>query len=660
LKRALPLFLLIFGIAVPVIAGLWIRFDDGQVWEKKKSFFFEGKPLFTSYDAFYFAIWSKEYLRGNYRPGEPYELRFVPDMTSYPDPIPMESWLAARLSSLFSLPIEWVAFYLTPVLAVLMVVPVYIFFHRLKLPLAGLGGALLGVISFSYLIRTSICRFDTDSLNLFFPFSIALALHLSLKAGGRWRYFWAVAAGILAQLYYWWYLHSGLIFVFIPFYLAALYFERELPFEEKKKLFLIFVISANPLILLKGVYNLIGSIKSYLINFFKPELHGFPNVQKTVSELRRFELYKLASWAAGNLFLFAVGLAGLALLLLKRWRELLLLLPILLIGLISFIGGNRFIMYLAPFIGIGFGYLLDSLYRLKEKGYILTVLAVFVVASILFSNRASINFVATPKLTSALAGGFARLASLTPQGSWVWSWWDFGTAIVYYSDRATYHDPQSFNTPKTYFVARSMVDPSSEVAYNSILGVSNLGAEGIKEAIERGKSPAEITEEIISGRYSKPLDRQIYWLFTGDTLNKFVAISSLGNWNFQAQRGRPFVFMTGNCVKRGVKFFCTFGEISPKMPALLTKEKKLVPLSLSLELAKDGRILFLKKGGKGGRLVFEAVKLSKNFYIGFVMDRGAYRSNFNRMFILRKFDPEFFELVYDSFPGVVLYRVKQH
>jgi dolichyl-diphosphooligosaccharide--protein glycosyltransferase len=660
LNRAVSAFLLVLGLLVPIAAGLWVRFDDAKVWEKKKSsFFLDGKPLFTSYDAFYFAIWSKEYLRNNYRPGELYDLSFVPDRKPYPDPIPMESWLAAKLSSLFSVPIEWVAFYLTPILAVLMVVPLYIFFHRLKLPLAGLGGALLGVISFSYLIRTSICRFDTDSLNLFFPFSIALSLYLSLKSSGRWRYFWAVSAGLLAQLYYWWYLHSGLIFVFIPFYLAALYLERELPFSEKRKLFLIFFVSANPVILLEGVFNLMGSVKSYLINFFKPQVLGFPNIQKTVSELRHFELYKLANWAAGSFLLFALGLGGLILLYLRKWKDLVLFTPILLIGLISFIGGNRFIMYLAPFVGLGFGYLFDRLYRVKERAYLLPLFALIVVGAIFYSARNSINFVAAPKLTSTLAGNFAKLSSLTPEGSWIWSWWDFGTAIIYYGDRATYHDPQSAGTPKTYFVAKSMVDPSSEVAYNAILGVSNLGAEGIEEAVEAGKPPAEITREILSGKYSKPIGREIYWLFTGDTLNKFVAISSIGNWNFQAQKGKPFVFITGGCVKRSGEFFCSFGRVSLKKLLLVLKNRRSVPLFLALETSKGGKPLSVNSKKKDKGLVFEAVNMKGNFYIGFVMDRGAYRSNFNRMFVLRKFDPDRFELVYDDFPSVVLYRVKQ-
>jgi dolichyl-diphosphooligosaccharide--protein glycosyltransferase len=31
---------------------------------------------------------------------------------------------------------------------------------------------------------------------------------------------------------------------------------------------------------------------------------------------------------------------------------------------------------------------------------------------------------------------------------------------------------------------------------------------------------------------------------------------------------------------------------------------------------------------------------------------------FNRMFILRQYDPRYFELVYDNFPTSVIYRVK--
>jgi len=667
LKRALAFLLVFLGIAVPVAVGLWVRLDDAEVWKKNPSLYYhDGKPLFTSYDAFYFALWTKEYLEGRYEPGGNFTLKFVPDGSQYPDPIPLESWMTAKIVKLTGSSIEEVALWLTPLLAVLVAVPLFLYFYRMGLPLAGFSGALLTVISYAYLIRTSIVRFDTDSLNLFFPFSIALFLYLSLEAKGRFRFLWAAAAGLFSQLYYWWYLHPGLILLFVPFYLLALYLKEGIEKREKLYLLLTFVLLGNPLIFAEGLWNLFNLVVNYLINSFKPQVGGFPNVQKTVVELKHFELYRLSKFAAGSFPLFAVGAAGAVLLFLKEWKRLLPLIPFALIGLLSFVGGNRFIIYLSPFIGLGFGYLLERLISSFGSNSSLKLAlpaALLSAAAILASNVASFKFVASPRITPQLAAEFSRLSSLTPDGSWIWTWWDYGTAIIYYSGRATYHDPQTFGSPKTYFVARSFVENSAERAYNSILGVSALGAEGIKELVENGTSVEEVIDQLLSGAYSRPPERPIFWLFSHDQLLKFPAISYIGSWYFGRKEGRFFTFIPKTCFKKGSNYLCGGWIVNPNEGYLLIplKDKTYKRVDLKrFAFAGRGGTSFKEKfwKGEGRKLTFEVASVGRNVFVGVLLDEEAYRSLFNKMFVLRQYDRRFFTLVRDAFPIEVVYGVK--
>ncbi|MDQ7033045.1 MAG: hypothetical protein Q9M37_10085 [Desulfonauticus sp.] len=135
MKSYVKILIVILGIIVPIVIGLYVRFDDVKVWKQyKKVFYYKGEvPLFTGYDAFYFARWAKEYKDHTYRAGETDPLRFVPDnfltdSPKYPKIIPLLSFIGAKLSG--QKEIENVAFWLIPILAVMFVVPFFCFFMK--------------------------------------------------------------------------------------------------------------------------------------------------------------------------------------------------------------------------------------------------------------------------------------------------------------------------------------------------------------------------------------------------------------------------------------------------------------------------------------------------------------------------------------------------
>jgi len=678
--------LLTIAVFVTVFVGLYLRFDDLKVWNQyKEKFFYKDIPLFTSYDAFFFAHYSRDYLNGNYKAGEIDPLRFVPDNfitnnITYPSPIPMESFLGAKLSELFNTSLENVALWLTPVLSVLFVIPLTVYFFRLNLLFAGFVGALLGVINFIYLVRTSIVRFDTDSLNLFFPFGIALFCLLALNSEGKRKYVYLVAAGSLAFGYSWWYAHYGITLSFLVLYFLVAVFTRvrktqELSFREgllssiKKELpfFGVLLIFSNPLFVYKGIFNSLSLIKTYLINYFKPAVDGgFPNVFMSISEAQHFDIVRTATLSSGNVLLFTVGLLGASILFVRRFRETIFLLPIFFIGLMALKGGNRFIMYLSPFIGIGIGYLIDSALSFFKKKEILEELKIYFLRlilllllpfSLLYFNKNSVAFVIEPKITPELQASFIKLGEVTPKNSWIWTWWDYGYAIQYLATRATFHDGGSQGSPKTYFIATTFSTDSPRVAYNTILGIANIGAKGINDLVKEGERGEEIRNMIFSGKFSKPIKNPIYWVFTEDEIGKFMWINYFGTWNFNLKEGvRAPIFTLRGCKVRRKNFVVCNGNILDLQKGLVVNRRRAIPLKALVIKKEDGTIHEKSYREKG--IYLEVVKGRGKSFL-FILGEQPFRSMFNQMYILRNYNKKYFELVYDNFPTMVVYKVNQ-
>lgn len=209
------------------------------------------------------------------------------------------------------------------------------------------------------MVRTSILRLDNDALNLFFPFLIAYLLVIGAGRKGRAKYPLAVVAGLLLQLFYWWYPTALFVPAFVLAYAVSLAFQKKWRLKEGLIALFILVVGANPKLLVLGVENLIRLSKIYLgirvSSHHSP--YTFPNVLSTIIEAKRVGVLRLLGVATGNYVCGALGVVGIIILLFKKWRRFIPLVPILGLGVLSFKSANRFNMYLAPFLGMGLGYL---------------------------------------------------------------------------------------------------------------------------------------------------------------------------------------------------------------------------------------------------------------------------------------------------------------
>ncbi|OAQ21132.1 Oligosaccharyltransferase PglB [Thermosulfurimonas dismutans] len=661
-------------------AGLALRFDDLRVWEKRKNIWYleENRPIFTSYDAFYFARLARDWQEGRYRAGKRDPYRFVPDNyltdnITYPFPVPLMSFSAAKLSDWFGVPLEKLALYYTPITAVLFVIPLFLYLESLGYTAAGLLGGLCGVTALIYVIRTSIARFDTDSLNLFFPFAIAWALAMYFR--GRRPLLWATIASILLLIFFFWYPVSHLMFVMVCTFIAVLLFEKKGRLEKKDIVALIILLVPNMWYLWKSPLSMFNYLKNLLVNIVSPAQEGFfgdfPNIMQSISELQQSKsINQVAALTLHNRILFIIGLLGMSSFFVRERKYLFFLLPYFLIGLLVFRSGNRFAMYLAPFIGMGLGFLIHFLIEKSSRILNLKVadslknLAILLITVILgvlifWAQKNSRAYVALPKVNAFVARDMKKLGEITPPEAWIWTWWDYGYAFSYFSRRGVFIDGGSQTSPKTYYVALSFASSSPEEAYHIIAYLAREGLTGIKKRLKEDKlSAKELTENIKQGKFYQSLNHPVYWVFTQDLPLKYGWIGYFGTWNFGSRKGHfGFVYDLNPC-RRASKtglLFCKNSVLDLKKGTVRLGSRW---FNLSKILVISGKDKVLQKTSFDSRgLILEVVnsRYGQTFYLA---DERSFRSNFNQMYILKNYDPKFFELVLDDFPFMVVYKVK--
>ena len=686
LKRFfIPLIL----IALPVVLGLWARYQAIPYWEEhKKEFYVEGRPIFTAYDSYYFARLAEDYKLGVFEPGGVDKLRFVPDYVTYPQVIPFYSWLFAKLSALTGKPIENLSFWLIPLLAVLFAVPLVLLLLLSEAPLAGLAGAVVGALSLIYVIRTGLNRLDTDSIVLFSFVSTPLAVFLASKAKTeREKYLYFLLLAVFSNLFYWGYQHPDLNFVLwgasILFWLAPIgltWLERRkfelTPFKDKtlwKDLGLL-TLAFNPYFLYVGFSALLYRLGHYVFQFGKPIEGDFPNVQISISELQKMDISQISQLTVGNEILVYLSFAGLILFAIFRFRVFLLLLPTLLIGLLSLKGASRFAMFLAPMLGIGLGFLLDLLWgylknrlQLEEIKETITLsgLAVLLSAILAFANSNSFKFKPTPIMNSAIASAFIEIGRQTPPNAWVYTWWDYGYAIQYYARRATFHDGGSQYSPKTYFVALGFTSPDPSVGYNVTKSLTVCGAKCIDNLLKEGKTPKRIKEIFVKGELlkDKKATHPVYWVFTQDLIGKFYWISYFGSWDFDLQKGEHHPIFSSYCVpKRPNLYACNIGGrpafFDSQRLLLILGRNNVIPIKYfavrtpeKLDIKENYRFPY-------GNVLEKVYTYKSNAYAWFFTDIGGFESNFNNMYILRKWDKKYFKEVKERFPDYVFFLVR--
>jgi len=624
-----------------ILFALLLRFESiNTLWQKKEN-------VLSCYDCFRYAMLTEQRMSGeltsiNY-------LINVPDYTVNAGAEQLITYLGAFLGRFMDL--KYVYVLVPPLLATFFVFPLYLWARQFSGLYSFLGASLSGTFNLIYWIRTSPGRYDTDFLILFFLFLLLWLITLLSRESRYDRAFiLALLSGVSLNLFMWWYPKPIFIFLYsISLFLGSLIFKNNLRLTSFKVA--VFLLSGGLDNFIYGVKQLWWYMESRV--FYEPSTFVPFSMSRSVVELQPLDFGSLVKFTSDNYILSLLSFAGLILLFVRKWRYMLVTSPFILMGLSAFVAGNRMLIYLAPFLGLGIGFLLEEIYRfatdrlrsLKPALKLLLLLLVFVMSfpPYVFAFQRKQLF------SDEFYNELSKLKTVTEPESFIWTWWDFGNVIQYAMKRGTFIDNGNWNIVKSYAVAYSFISSDQTRARNVIAYVSNNIGLAYKYS---EKTYEDFLED--AKNYNRKLKNPVYILISPDLLSK-PAIRELGSYGTHI---KPAFKPIGSPV-----YYCeeVSGVIDCALAQINKKEMNLI--SIDAEVSKvyiydRERKIFLKIFPVNS--IFPSslyIVYEKGKYYAVLIDKNMEYTNIVRWFIFKQHSTAF-EPVYDNFPLITLYRVR--
>lgn len=665
--------------------------------EIKEIAFYKGRPIFTGYDSYYFLRKAKEMREGNF---SKHDLFRYPPEGIYEDKVPLLSLMVGKISKLLKIDLEKFSYNIPPVLSCLVFLVIVLWNRFFKNKLISIAGAIFAVFSPLYVVRTNVGRFDTDALNLFFPFSIAYFLNLSLL---RPNPLFPAIAGIFFYLFrLWWTAEVFLLpIATIYFLLMAISFKDLTKATLGAALFLLFsdpivhhFLIATILLLiyyikrfdtkLKKIVLFVGLFASFLnisvLNSALRLLHklntytlrtsynigqlSFPPFIISIEEAQKPTLLGFLKLVSGSEIITLIGLIGFVFVLIFYFRYFLVLIPFLFLGLATITSGIRFTFFLSPFVGFGFGFFLYQLIQATKKinknvGKVVAFTLYLLIIAYPFFTRPFVIMKPKPILLPEEVRGLEALKKLSNERKCVWTWWDKGTAIQYISESPTAIDGATMSKViRLYTIANSLISTESDYLFKVPKFVCQRGDLKIEALLKR-------YNKIIVNKVPEIECSGIYILFTYDMLLKYNWIYYFGSWDFVNKKSSfspPMMIRKCKYVEANNTVICEnflidleknfVFDLRSKKPISV---KKLIVLKL-----KDFETIEINFENAKTNVVLEVIfKEDGRVYVVTLTEKELY-TNFAKMFLLFKYDSNKFKLFYNDFPFIVIYKIAKN
>jgi len=664
LTRVMVLLIVLSGLIAAGMNG-YVRYWQYDVWKKNSQIFYldDGTPLFTTTDAPYFLGAAQAIKRDKnvqtfnekrqysrikkafeQDPPKP-SLRDAPLLSVALSVMAEDSSVKALLSAGNNL---------IPITAILTALMVILSFGAAGYWLEGSIAAAGGGLSVAYLSRSGAGRIDTDQLNLgFFYLMTGLVIWAARAKSQRAALVLAALAGTIFWLFDWWY--SKPFFgwaAFIGFIWLSLVCRRNIKLLVLQSL-LFLGLSGLPFMGL-GV----SGDSAYLVDMLSFDGLIFPNTLDTITEVSHVTFSEILTRLSGSVWLGGLSTLGLGLWAIRHPALAIVFGPAAAFALLNFVIGNRAIFYSAPMLWFGFGWLLLSLARYLETKIAashLRAVVPLITVSIGFVSvwlASPTNYLQSPTFDKSTVRHFQKLDTILPKADVaIASWWDYGYMSMFVNGRPTLHDGGVHSRPPTYLIANNLIQKSQKQA---ALELNILGNSGFKGVIENRFGEVQQTSKSANG---------IYLVLTEDMTRWMFSISKIGAFDIKA--GRPYQF-------DGVK---------PNY-RLRYQDLTCQPADSAQEFLCNGDRLNLVSGAFGKRAILYGAVVSKNgqrtngrqfsnantpFILhseigtkaprNVLIHRDLYFSVFHQLYYLNQPDPKYFELVYDAFPEMRVFRI---
>ncbi len=265
----------------------------------------------------------------------------------------------------------------------------------------------------------------------------------------------------------------------------------------------------------------------------------FPSVAQSIIEVQDLSFAALFPYFHPWMEAAILGMAGFALVILKRPGALFLL-PLAALGLLSSRLGGRMVMFGAPVVAMGLTmpcfWLLQTLLRKTRFAGATGCLTTIALCALLVVPFADMIPALSqgPAINRRHAAALAQAQKITPPDAMLWLWWDWGYAAHYFARRATIADGALHGGPSLYLPAAVFATHNTRFARQIIRRTSAVGNE--PGNFFKDMQP-DLAQELLNRLRSSqtplvPGNGRQYIVVSFEMLRLGFWISNFGNWNF--------------------------------------------------------------------------------------------------------------------------------
>jgi len=688
------------AIVVAYIFSIAIRMYWPMHFSANMSMYDAGQLMINTNDGYGYATGARDMLNGISSIDNPRELVY----STSPGLVGLTEYLV----KIFPISLETVILYLPAIISSLIVIPIILVGRLFGQTLLGFLAALLASITWSYYNRTMVGYYDTDMFSVLLQFSIFYGfLSVIYKKNNLSIFFTAFLIIIYPYFYF-----QGVSIVYALFVMTVLYLilehlgiikSKETYALKSDKNFLFRVITVFSIVLMTSlpvelriiiffcvflllmqkefnmkyqvymavialigflyfgniVHIIIGKIMYYVSRSVDAEGLHFYQVIQTVREAGRIPMTTVANRISGSSLGLLLSLFG-YMLLVVRHKPFVVALPLIGVGLFSYVGGLRFTVYAVPVAALSavyFFYVVGKFFQDKRLQYAVVLLGTL---GMLYPNITHVIGYKVPTvLNSAEVADLRELNAISSPNDYTIAWWDYGYPIWFYADTNTLIDGAR-HSDDNIIISTILQTPSSTLAANlsrvsveTYISSHYVGVTPTLLSQEHNKSinPNEVFNALEDGMYKVPKKtRDVYIYMPYRMLNIFPTVALFGNLDL----------MTGKA-KRKMVFYPTYaiknnqGTISFQNGIVF--DRKQGRLTLGKRKVNVKYFIVTQNTHKGSiqlqTLLYHvdgqyAVVYMKSYNRFVVMDIETFKSMYVQMFILGKYDHDLFELVISS------------
>ena len=698
--------IILFYILIAYIFNIGVRFIYTDIIAQIPAWQYNGTYIINNPDGFYYAEGARDFINGFHQAND---LSPIYNVTAD---------FTAFVSEFLHIPLDKVIFYLPGVIGSLLAVPLILIGEAIGSAFLGFLAALMAPMVWSYYHRTMFGYYDTDMLTVVLPAFAIWGVLWSLK-NKNIKYFF-VAPLIEIFMIYW---HDGLynvangIFIMSFVYLLYLKFMKKenifieslfllflivplLPIDIKFKIAVLFILQIAFFyikdkmntkyekifyLIVLGIYIFVIGIpwinnvlhSNYFTRIAVNADDGFKyfDVVNTVREAGHISFNTFVHRISGSYIGFFVGAFG-YLLLMIRYPQMIISLPMVILGFFALRGGLRFTIFAVPFFTLGDAYIVYLVAKYiknlfindKISFYSKYVISLLLMAGFIYPNYKHIHQYITPAVMDKNEiNSLVKLKHIAKRNDYVLTWWDYGYPIRYYADVKTLIDGGKHSGDVNFPVSFVLTRPELPSYNTAILDVyfteqhfkNHKKFDFIKDLESYYKikvNSLKNLESFLSKKIILPkIKEDVYYFLPFRMLNIFPTVTVFSSINIKTGKVHNHFFYKTSSIRQNGNILIIGGLKLLLNKAMLQIGNSLVPVKCFDVVAYNNKGKLIRRHSVFRSNGLDVVYM-KSYNTFLVMDDFFYNSTYIQMFVFENYDKKLIKPVIIT-PFVKIYKV---